>query len=647
MRILSIHSDHAIHHSSCCIYDGDTITYFLEERFSGVKYDHRLTHCFYNVLNTNLTFDKIVVSGFHRLEITNNHGYENESLKKISKSFPELLKISLTKPMKFFEASMENVDEQIQHNVVQVVLPESIDNYDEVKQEWDKLTNNIKSFILKYYRKYNHFPKIEYDSKHHDNHAALAFFNSGFEQSIVFVADGAGEVRFSTADNNKFMTYKECESLYVANYPNRIKPIYKNYSSYPGHDYTKEIISCETEHSDCEFQFGHYMGIGLLYGSGAKQIGESMDDAGKIMGLSSYGTPTGEKYIKEKYFVDSENFDCSAHDFLPIFSPPNGYPENFHYKSVNEITEHGKGGPDTVISLKQLPIQKILTKTNYKPYANHGKDLQLQTQEVATNLISKAIEKTGIKNVCVCGGYGMNILANSHYVKQFPDVQFYFEPLSTDSGISIGCAMYHYRKETGDMSIKPIKNISFHGLKYDVTQFDGVYASIQDVARLLYDNKSVAVYTGLAEAGQRALGNRSILFNALNVNAKDIVNKIKRREWYRPFAAVVLEEDAGLYFDMGRTKKNLFMTQSFDVITDLIPGVTHVDNTCRVQTVSEGYLYDLLIEFKKLSGHGILLNTSFNLAGKPLVETPKQALETLNTSVLDYLWFEETGNLFS
>jgi len=125
------------------------------------------------------------------------------------------------------------------------------------------------------------------------------------------------------------------------------------------------------------------------------------------------------------------------------------------------------------------------------------------------------------------------------------------------------------------------------------------------------------------------------------------VNKIKKREWYRPFAAVVLEEDAHLYFDMGRTKRNLFMTQSYDVISDLIPGVTHVDKTCRVQTVTEGYLYDLLVEFKKLSGHGILLNTSFNLAGQPLVETPKQALETLNTSVLDYLWFENTGQLIS
>lgn len=128
------------------------------------------------------------------------------------------------------------------------------------------------------------------------------------------------------------------------------------------------------------------------------------------------------------------------------------------------------------------------------------------------------------------------------------------------------------------------------------------------------------------------------------------MNKIKKREWYRPFAAVVLEEDANLYFDMGRIKSNPFMTICFPVNPEyikIIPGITHVDNTCRIQTISEEhtYMYELLQEFKKLSGHGILLNTSFNLAGEPLVETPEDALNTLNNSCLDYLWFEETNQL--
>jgi carbamoyltransferase len=644
MRVLAIHSEHGTHHSSCCIYDGDSIIYFLEERYSGVKHDYGLENCLFNVLKTNLTFDKIVVSEFHNLEVSNNDNYDEVLLNKISKSLPYMTKIALTEPRKFLEVNSENLEEQIVKDD-EISLPDSVDV--SIVTEWEKISNVSKKFILSYYKKYNHFPLIEYDSKHHRNHASLAFYNSGFDKAIIFVADGAGEVNFATAPDGKFINYKEIESLYVGDYPSSVEPIYKNFGSYKGHDYTKELARWNKNYTDCEVVFGNYMGIGFLYGCAAIHISETMEEAGKIMGLSSYGKASNNNYIKNNYFVDTDLFDCAAHDFLPIFAPPNGYPENLKYKPVNPNTLTEKGGPETVIALKTLPQTRFVTKTNYKPYADFAKDVQLQTQEIGANLIRKAIDKTGIKKVCVSGGYGMNILSNSYYVKQFPDVEFYFEPLSIDSGISIGCAMYHYHKETGDCTIRPVKSISFHGFKHDVTSYKGTDASIKDIAKLLYDNKSVAVYTGLAEAGQRALGNRSILFNALNVDAKDIVNKIKRREWYRPFAAVVLEEDAEMYFDMGRTKKNLFMTQSFDVSTNLIPGVTHVDNTCRVQTVSEGYLYDLLVEFKKLSGHGILLNTSFNLAGKPLVETPKQAMETLNTSVLDYLWFEETGQLFS
>jgi carbamoyltransferase len=157
----------------------------------------------------------------------------------------------------------------------------------------------------------------------------------------------------------------------------------------------------------------------------------------------------------------------------------------------------------------------------------------------------------------------------------------------------------------------------------------------------------MAVYDGFPESGRRALGNRSILFNPLNPNAKELVNVIKNREWYRPFAATVLEEDASMYFEMGEIQKSPFMTVSFPVKTDIIPGVTHVDNTCRIQTVSHenGYLYELLLEFKKITGHGIILNTSFNLSGKPLVDDVEDALKTFKESCLDYLWFAETERL--
>ena len=652
MRVLAIHSDEASHDSSCCIYDGDSITYFLEERYSGLKHDFKLDYCLFNVLRTNLQFDKIIVGALQNRNVTNLHNFDQSKIQKIVDNFSILGKEQRTTANIFVGVDINNMEEKISEIVtnnkyMNISLPEEIEFDKKTKEEWKKFTPTVKKFILNYYKKYKHFPEIKFDTAHHITHAAISFYNSGFDESIVFVADGSGESVLTTSSSENLFHYSESESLFVVNYPSSIKPIYKNFGCAPGYDFSKEIEHYKKINPDCEVHFGHFMSLGWLYGSASLLIRENQDEAGKIMGLSSYGNSTGNNYIVNDYFVNHDLFDCYSHKFLPPFAPPGGWPKNFHYKPVDPNSLGWN--PDACYIKKIKPVEVILTKKNYQPYADYAKDVQLQTQEVATKLIRKAIEKTGIKKVCVCGGYGMNILANSYYTEQFPDVEFYFEPLSIDSGISIGMAMYHYRKETGDTTIRTLKSLSFHGTKHDVSGHKGITTSIEDIAKLLYDNKSVAVYTGLSEAGQRALGNRSILFNALNADAKDLVNKIKKREWYRPFAAVVLEEDAGLYFDTVRTKRNRFMTQSFKVITNLIPGVTHVDNTCRVQTVSkeDGYLYELLLEFKKLSGHGILLNTSFNLAGKPLVETPRQAIETLNNSVLDYLWFEETKQLIN
>ena len=132
----------------------------------------------------------------------------------------------------------------------------------------------------------------------------------------------------------------------------------------------------------------------------------------------------------------------------------------------------------------------------------------------------------------------------------------------------------------------------------------------------------------------------------LKDGVREIVNRIKKREWYRPFAASVLQEDAHLYFDMKTPSR--FMTQCYTVKSDIsIPAVTHIDNTCRVQTVNSGHLYQLLLELRNLTGHGIILNTSLNLSGEPLVETPQEALNILENSELDYVWFPETMQLIS
>jgi carbamoyltransferase len=212
--------------------------------------------------------------------------------------------------------------------------------------------------------------------------------------------------------------------------------------------------------------------------------------------------------------------------------------------------------------------------------------------------------------------------------------------------------MKMYRDKTFDMTINKLEHTFFSGLSYDIRGIQGDKVTVADVAYLLASGKSVAVYNGLSEAGPRALGNRSILFDPRDPDAKYKVNQIKKREWYRPFAGMVLEDDAKLYFNMGKVDKSEFMTISFPVTEkgkSLVPGVVHVDDTCRIQTINNNnpVMFDLLSEFKNITGLGVLLNTSFNLAGKPLVETPSDAFDTLKNSTLDYVWFPETSKIVS
>ena len=175
---------------------------------------------------------------------------------------------------------------------------------------------------------------------------------------------------------------------------------------------------------------------------------------------------------------------------------------------------------------------------------------------------------------------------------------------------------------------------------------EGTKATLYDVAKLLDNQKVVAVFNGHAEAGPRALGNRSILFDARNPRAKDIINSIKNREWYRPVACSILKEAAKDYFEMYNLEESPHMTISFPVRKEkkqVIPGVIHVDDSCRIQTVDIEieHFYKLLKEFEKITGVPVLLNTSFNVAGKPLIETVNDAIDTFKKTSIDVLWFPE------
>jgi carbamoyltransferase len=172
----------------------------------------------------------------------------------------------------------------------------------------------------------------------------------------------------------------------------------------------------------------------------------------------------------------------------------------------------------------------------------------------------------------------------------------------------------------------------------------------KEVVDILCQQKIVAMFQGHSEWGPRALGNRSLLFDARNPKAKDLVNVIKKREWYRPFAGTIMLEHVTDYFHMYNLKESPYMTFAIEAKEKAIkevPGIIHVDNTCRIQTVTEyqnKHFYNLLKEFYIKTNIPILLNTSFNLAGETLVETIDDAMDVLNRSDIEYLYLPENNN---
>ena len=291
---------------------------------------------------------------------------------------------------------------------------------------------------------------------------------------------------------------------------------------------------------------------------------------------------------------------------------------------------------------------------DFQQSANLAYCLQQYTQNQALNKILKVVKKTDIKNICLSGGYILNCVNNYYLKKHLPkDINLYIEPISSDAGTAIGAAKILYYKETKSKQKFPQKNI-YYGVKYSDKEILSKLkkektkrSNVRDVARLLSQNKIVALFQGRSEAGPRALGNRSILFNPKNKNGKDIVNKIKRREFYRPFAGTVLHEYMDEYFEMEGLEESPFMMYAVNVRKEKveeIPAITHVDNTCRVQTLKKEFnkhFYDIIKEFYDITNTPILLNTSFNLAGEPMVESITDALNTLHRSKIDYLYLPE------
>ena len=186
---------------------------------------------------------------------------------------------------------------------------------------------------------------------------------------------------------------------------------------------------------------------------------------------------------------------------------------------------------------------------------------------------------------------------------------------------------------------------------YDLGDIETKDVKAADVAKLIADKNIVALFQGRSEAGPRALGNRSILYDPTDPNGKDFVNAVKGREWFRPFAGSMLQENFEEWFETRGLEESPYMMYAMDFKTEKhgeVPAITHVDGTCRIQTVTKEQnpsYYSLIKEFDKITGVPILFNTSFNLAGQPLVETLQDAIDTVKNSDINYLYLPDIGKL--
>lgn len=482
-------------------------------------------------------------------------------------------------------------------------------------------TDPLNHFVETYLSKKTKAKIIRLCDYHHLSHASLAFYNSGFNKALTIVIDRNGSY---------FDRLRESESVFICSYPNYFEPIYKSFwlermGTFEDQLNIDKIQELKTFKSlgNCEISADSTMSITRVYESATTLIGQNVLENGKTMGLAAYGK---DKKFKD-FFIDGAPNTNLFMNSSGIEDEPVIYKEYIH----NQI--------------KEVP------QDDYSLYADFAFQVQKQTQEEVLKLVKKYIDKTKIKSVCVTGGYGLNVVTNEYLIKNLPGVDFYFEPLADDTGNSIGAAMFVYRNETGDKKIHPLKNTFFNNVNHKI-KIKGQSVTDEKIAKHLSEGKTVAVFNGKAEAGPRSLGNRSILFDPRNLKAKKIVNNIKQREWYRPFAASVLLEYTKDYFETHNIKASPFMTISFQVKKNKkskIPGVIHVDGSCRIQTVDKTipHYYNLLKKFNKITGVPILLNTSFNIAGEPLVETVRDAIDTFNKTAIDILWFPEIKKMIT
>jgi carbamoyltransferase len=465
-------------------------------------------------------------------------------------------------------------------------------------------------------------------AEHHASHAASAFFCSPFDEAAILTVDGVGEWT-TTAIGRGSGT-----SLTLS----------------------KEI------------RFPH--SLGLLYSAFTAFLGFEVNEGEyKVMGMAPYGRP---RYVDKVWKVVRVDRDGAFHLDLDYFT--------FHYSATRTFSDKFEalfGAP------RQPELPFFTAETEYpsyfgpKPanfaelaasnqhYADIAASIQVVTEEILLALARAAHAQSGSSRLCMAGGVALNSVANGRILRETPFKELYVQPSAGDGGAAVGAALYaqhqvlgqprrfvmdhaYWGASHGDAAIRSA--VAASGLAFE--RCKDADETIARTVDLLCAGKVIGWAQDAFEWGPRALGNRSILADPRRADMKDIVNtKIKFREPYRPFAPSVVAERARDYFDLPDAARHLparfmlLVAPVCDGARETIPAVTHVDGSARLQTVfaeTNPRYHTLISRFGEATGVPVVLNTSFNLRGEPIVNTPGEAISTFTRSGMDALVLGDT-----
>jgi carbamoyltransferase len=428
--------------------------------------------------------------------------------------------------------------------------------------------------------------------KHHLSHAASAFLVSPFEEAAILTADGVGEwatATYGIGKGNEIKVFKEIQ------YPDS---------------------------------------LGLLYTAVTTYLGfQAHSGEGKIMGLAGYGKPSYIDKFREIVMVKPDG----SFRLDPRFFGFNKGSRMYSRRFVKTFGEERK--PDGEIKERHIDIAASLQKF---------------LEETLIAIAMNVYNETKMDKLCLAGGLFLNCVANNRILEETPFKEVFIQPAAGDSGGAMGAACYIYSSILKNPR-NYIMTDAYLGPDFNPDQIRRVlinqrldFKELDDsglfryVAKILSQDKIVGWFQGRMEFGSRALGNRSILANPCNPDMKELLNsKVKKREPFRPYAPAVLEERAGEFFEF----RNLspFMLLSPRVKEDkkeVIPAVTHIDGTARMQTVNKNTnprFWQLIKEFENITGIPVIVNTSFNLKGESIVCSPQDALDVFLRSQMDCL----------